>query len=63
MNVQILLSSGTHPVFLKSISKGDIVTTFDPKHALTLPSSTARMLLPMVKRRWPMAQLSYSLDV
>ncbi|HFQ5281289.1 TPA: hypothetical protein ACGUXS_004543 [Vibrio vulnificus] len=38
MKAQIVLSSGAHPVFLKSVLKGDIVTTFDPKHALTLPA-------------------------
>ncbi|POC16150.1 hypothetical protein [Vibrio vulnificus] len=50
MKAQIVLSSGAHPVFLKSTLKGDIVTTFDQKHALTLPDSTAKKLLPMVKR-------------
>ncbi|HDY8020501.1 TPA: hypothetical protein RQK76_003902, partial [Vibrio vulnificus] len=53
MKAQIVLSSGAHPVFLKSVLKGDIVTTFDQKHALTLPDSTAKKLLPMVTRRWP----------
>ncbi|ELB7529510.1 hypothetical protein RH686_002316 [Vibrio vulnificus] len=61
MKAQIVLSSGAHPVFLKSVLKGDIVTTFNQKHALTLPDSTAKKLLPMVKRRWPVAQFSYSL--
>ncbi|HFQ4957234.1 TPA: hypothetical protein ACGU9A_002467 [Vibrio vulnificus] len=61
MKAQIVLSSGAHPVFLKSVLKGDIVTTFDQKQALTLPDSTAKKLLPMVTRRWPVAQLSYSL--
>ncbi|EGQ8085941.1 hypothetical protein D3N24_20775 [Vibrio vulnificus] len=61
MKVQIVLSSGSNPLYLQYVSKGHVVTTYKPNMAITLPESTARQLLTKVQSRWPMAQLSYSL--
>ncbi|EPR4993737.1 hypothetical protein ACU6DI_002782 [Vibrio navarrensis] len=61
MKAQIVLSSGSNPLYLQYVSKGHVVTTYKPSMAITLPESTARQLLTKVQSRWPLAQLSYEL--